>query len=158
MTEPKSARSSPYVHGSGAAEQARLGTMNEILNARQLAAIGPIDGERVLEVGAGTGLFALELSRAAGPTGCVVAVERDLRQLSVASELCREPDSTECDKTCRDSSRTDNDPEHECQSHADIDAHGRCDAPECARRCMDLRRLVDVKRRVCHGNLPSRKA
>lgn len=82
MAEP--ARGSSYVHGSEPSEQERLGWMNAILNPRHLAAIGDIAGRRVLELGAGTGLFAAELARAVGSAGRVVAVERDARQLERA--------------------------------------------------------------------------
>ena len=77
-------RASSYVHGAEPSEQERLGWMNAILNPRHLAAIGAIEGARVLELGAGTGLFAAELARAVGDGGRVVAVERDARQLERA--------------------------------------------------------------------------
>jgi len=83
------ARESHYVHGSAPAEQARLGLMNRILNARHLQAIAPAGGERVLDVGSGTGVFALELARAVGEQGRVLCIERDERQLAAARELLR---------------------------------------------------------------------
>lgn len=60
--------------------------MNRILNARCLAELGLEGGERVLEIGAGTGIFATDLARAVGPEGCVVAVEQDEAQLRSARE------------------------------------------------------------------------
>lgn len=42
-----------------------------------LAALGPLDGARVLDLYAGAGLFTLPLARAVGPTGRVIAVEGD---------------------------------------------------------------------------------
>ena len=75
-----------YLHGTTPAEHARLGRMNRLLNAPNLAFLELGDGERVLEVGAGTGVFASELARAVGPQGSVVAIERDAAQLSQARE------------------------------------------------------------------------
>ena len=83
------ARESHYVHGSAPQEQARLGLMNRVLNRRHLQAIALAGGERVLDVGSGTGLFARELARAVGPAGRVVGVERDGRQLDAAREHLR---------------------------------------------------------------------
>ena len=80
-------RPSQYVHGSAPAEQERLRLLNTILNRRHLERIAPHAGARVLELGAGTGVFALELARAVGPRGSVVAVEQDERQLAAAREL-----------------------------------------------------------------------
>lgn len=81
-------RRSSYVHGAEPSEQERLGWMNAILNPRHLASLALQGGERVLELGAGTGLFAHELCRAVGERGRVVAVERDERQLARAREVC----------------------------------------------------------------------
>jgi ubiquinone/menaquinone biosynthesis C-methylase UbiE len=88
MASEPSARRSSYVHGAEPSEQERLGGMNAILNARHLAALALQGGEHVLELGAGTGLFARELCRAVGERGRVVAVERDERQLARAREVC----------------------------------------------------------------------
>lgn len=71
---------SHYVHGSTPQEQARLELMNEILNRRCLAHLALRGGERVLDVGAGTAGFALELARAGA--GRVLAIERDEQQLA----------------------------------------------------------------------------
>jgi ubiquinone/menaquinone biosynthesis C-methylase UbiE len=86
------ARASHYVHGSDPREQARLELMNRLLNPRHLAAIAPAPGARVLDLGCGTALFALELARAVGADGRVVAVERDPRQLEAArARLAADP-------------------------------------------------------------------
>jgi SAM-dependent methyltransferase len=84
MAERPLPRVSSYVHGAEPPEQQRLAWMNALLNPRHLAAIGPLEGARVLELGAGPGLFAAELARAAGPRGSVVAIERDARQIEWA--------------------------------------------------------------------------
>ncbi len=78
-----------YLHGSSAVEQDRLALMNDILNARCLEAIVPREGESVLEMGAGTGIFARELACAVGPGGRVVAIERDGAQFEAAQEGSR---------------------------------------------------------------------
>jgi SAM-dependent methyltransferase len=80
-------RESQYVHGSAPAEQDRLRLLNALLNRRHLDSLDLRGGERVLELGAGTGVFALELGRAVGPRGAVIAVERDERQLASARAL-----------------------------------------------------------------------
>ena len=74
-----------YLHGSSAQEQERLALMNRILNARCLDVVAPAAGERVLELGAGTGIFAADLAAAVAP-GEVVAVERDEAQWRAARE------------------------------------------------------------------------
>jgi len=75
---------SQYVHGTHPAEQARLGILNEILNERELPELRLRPGERVLEMGAGTGVCARAMARAIGPDGRVVAVERNDEQLMTA--------------------------------------------------------------------------
>lgn len=79
MTDPGP---SPYIHGSEPDEQQRLARLNGWINAmsRPRAAVQP--GDRVLEIGAGLGHFALELAEDAAPDGCVVGIERDPRQLA----------------------------------------------------------------------------
>lgn len=94
-----------YLHGSSPEEQERLALMNSILNARCLEVVAPRPGERVLELGAGTGIFAGALAqqvRAAesngaggangtdGANGIVVAIERDKRQLAEATKVANE--------------------------------------------------------------------
>jgi SAM-dependent methyltransferase len=72
-----------YIHGTSAAEHERLGWMNRLLNARELDAIGLRGDERVLELGAGTGLFARALAERL-PRGSVLGIELDERQLAAA--------------------------------------------------------------------------
>lgn len=73
----------PYIHGTSPEEQDRLGWMNQLLNGRELDAIGLTGGERVLELGAGTGLFARAMIQRL-PRGSLLGIELDERQLAVA--------------------------------------------------------------------------
>lgn len=77
---------SHYVHGASREEQARLGMMNAILNARCIAELALRGGEKILDVGAGLGEFSRELARAAGPDVRVIAIEREAGQLAAARE------------------------------------------------------------------------
>ena len=77
-----------YIHGTSPEEQARLAWMNALLNRRELDAIGLAGGERVLEMGAGTGVFARALAERL-PRGSVVAIELDERQLAAARDASR---------------------------------------------------------------------
>lgn len=72
-----------YIHGSSPAEQVRLGQMNQLLNARELDALGLAGAERVLELGAGTGVFARALALRV-PRGQVLGIELDPQQLAAA--------------------------------------------------------------------------
>src|SRR5262245_66652770 len=72
-----------YIHGTSAAEHERLGWMNRLLNERELDAIGLRGDERVLELGAGTGLFARALAERLS-RGRVLGIEFDERQLAAA--------------------------------------------------------------------------
>jgi len=74
---------SSYIHGTSAAEHERLAWMNRLLNARELDAIGLSGDERVLELGAGTGLFARALAERL-PRGHVLGIELDELQLAAA--------------------------------------------------------------------------
>ena len=76
-----------YIHGTSAEEQERLALMNRILNDACLEQLELCGGERVLELGAGTGIFAAELARAVGDDGRVLAIERDPEQIAGASAL-----------------------------------------------------------------------
>ncbi len=78
---------STYIHGTSPVEQSRLALMNSVLNPPCLARLALRPGERVLECGAGIGLLAREMARAVGPSGRVVAVERDAEQLATARRL-----------------------------------------------------------------------
>jgi SAM-dependent methyltransferase len=72
-----------YIHGTSESEHERLGWMNRLLNEQELEALGLAGRERVLEMGAGTGIFARALAaRLAG--GSVLGIEYDERQLAAA--------------------------------------------------------------------------
>lgn len=71
--------SSDYVLGSHAEELERLRFQHQLWRPLARAAwrrAGLAPGERVLDLGAGPGFAALELARAVGPTGQVLALER----------------------------------------------------------------------------------
>jgi SAM-dependent methyltransferase len=74
-----------YIHGTSAEEQVRLGWMNQLLNAQELDAIAVRGDERVLEMGAGTGLFACALAERL-PRGTLLGIELDERQLTAARQ------------------------------------------------------------------------
>ena len=80
-----------YIHGTSPREQSRLELMNGILNSRCLAAMELRGGERILEMGAGTGLFAADLARQAGPGGAVLALEIDEEQFAAAARRAANP-------------------------------------------------------------------
>ncbi len=77
-----------YIHGASSEEQARLLLMNRILNQRAVDELALQGHERVLEMGAGTGVFARALA-AALPRGGVLGIERDPNQFQAARQLAR---------------------------------------------------------------------
>jgi SAM-dependent methyltransferase len=80
---------SVYVHGTAPAEQRRLAALSALLDARELALLHLRGDERVLELGAGLGIFARVMSRTLG-AGEVVAVEQSPAQIARGRELARE--------------------------------------------------------------------
>jgi len=76
-----------YIHGASPEEQERLALMNSIINERCLPVVAPSDGDRILDVGAGTGIFARDLAEIVGPEGHVVGVEINPQQLAAAQKL-----------------------------------------------------------------------
>jgi len=83
--------SSEYLHGTTGAEQARLGLLNRILNPRTIELVELAPGSRVIDFGAGTGIFARELARSASGVQ-VVAIERDPAQIQAARALAHAAD------------------------------------------------------------------
>ena len=81
---------SRYIHGTTLVEQRRLSRMNDLLNAAALREIGPCEGARILDVGCGLGQLSRALSRAAGPDGSVLGIERSPEQIALAHRLARD--------------------------------------------------------------------
>jgi len=77
--------SSHYAHGTDAAEQQRLSTMNRLLNDRCLAAAQLGKGERIVDFGAGLGQFSRDMARATGVK--VLGIERSAEQIRNAMAL-----------------------------------------------------------------------
>lgn len=78
---------SHYIHGTDPDEQRRLALLNQVLNARCLAEVAPLPGDRVLDVGSGLGQFTHALATAAGAQGRVLGIERSPDQLAHARAL-----------------------------------------------------------------------
>jgi ubiquinone/menaquinone biosynthesis C-methylase UbiE len=64
--------------------------MNAWINRRCAEALAVRPGDRVLDVGAGLGLFSRELARRVGPGGRVLGVERSPEQISAGERRARE--------------------------------------------------------------------
>jgi ubiquinone/menaquinone biosynthesis C-methylase UbiE len=77
-----------YVHGTHAEEQRRLSDLNALINGASLAALAPVRGERVLDVGSGLGQFLRAVARITEATA--VGVERSAGQVGRAVEQARE--------------------------------------------------------------------
>lgn len=75
---------SSYIHGTTPEEQQRLGLMNDILNDSCRNELRLQGGERVLDLGCGTGVFSRVLARSVGTQGRVLAIERSAEQLAIA--------------------------------------------------------------------------
>jgi SAM-dependent methyltransferase len=80
MTEP-----SRYVHGTDPEEQARLSTLNDLLNGACVREIAMQGGERLLDVGAGLGQLTRAFARVAGAPA--VGIERSSEQIAAARRL-----------------------------------------------------------------------
>lgn len=83
---------SMYIHGTDPAEQARLGLMNELLNAPSIRELQIKRHERILEVGCGTGQFARLMAKAADARA--VAIDRSEEQLNAARNQAAEAGET----------------------------------------------------------------
>ncbi len=75
---------SSYIHGSSRTERDRLTLMNELINDRCLDALNLRNEKRVLDVGAGTGLFTRLMAETLPAESSIVAVERDPEQVEAA--------------------------------------------------------------------------
>lgn len=86
---------SRYIHGSASEEQARLSTLNDILNRAYIDVVGPRPGERILDLGCGLGQFTTMMAERSGAghgkrrTAAVVGIERDPKQLAAAMRVRR---------------------------------------------------------------------
>src|ERR1043166_2419654 len=85
----KSCQDQPYIHGSKPTEQRRLSDLNELLNQTCLRELALKGDESVLDVGCGLGQFTRVLARTVQPSGRVVGVERDAKQLAEARRQAR---------------------------------------------------------------------
>jgi SAM-dependent methyltransferase len=74
--------SSQYIHGTTPDEQARLSLLNDLLNARSVAALHLAGGEKILDVGSGLGQLTRAMARAACTK--VIGIERSQEQLAEA--------------------------------------------------------------------------
>ncbi len=78
---------SSYVHGTDAVEQQRLDLMNRIINEPSLRELNLTPGQRVLDVGSGTGQFSRLMARVVGEAGTVIGIEREEKQRATAERL-----------------------------------------------------------------------
>ena len=91
------AMESDYIHGSSPDEQHRLALLNDLLNKSCLAELGLKVGDRVLDLGSGTGQFTRLMAGEVGGTGRVLGIERDRRQLDEAKRLAEASGETRVD-------------------------------------------------------------
>jgi SAM-dependent methyltransferase len=80
MTEARS----HYVHGTDPEEQHRLSQLNELLNDGSLRELALRGGERILDLGCGTGQLTRRMGAAAGAGGYVLGIDRSPEQLDQA--------------------------------------------------------------------------
>lgn len=73
---------SDYIHGTAPLEQARLSRLNDLLNVGSLRELNLHGGERILDVGSGTGQLSRAMARVSGVR--VVGVERSAEQVAEA--------------------------------------------------------------------------
>lgn len=79
--------SSVYVLGHAEAEVECLqlqGHILEPLTRRLISACGIYEGTRTLEFGCGVGDVSLLLAEAVGPSGAIVAIDREMRTVDIA--------------------------------------------------------------------------
>jgi SAM-dependent methyltransferase len=90
MSDQPTPPTSHYIHGTSPTEQQRLSLLNDYLNQASLRELGLRGGEMVLDVGSGLGQFTRAMARAVGPTGQVIGIEPDSRQLAEAQRQARD--------------------------------------------------------------------
>jgi SAM-dependent methyltransferase len=90
MTDSADSKSSVYIHGSTAPEQARLSRLNQLMNEAAMRELAIPKGVSILDVGCGLGQLSRDMARASGPGVKAVGVERDPIQLSKAVALAAE--------------------------------------------------------------------
>src|SRR2546421_13066208 len=72
-----------YIHGTAPEEQARLSTLNDLLNRAALRELALRGGEKNVDFGAGLGQLTRDMARAA--KGRVVGIERSPKQIAEAT-------------------------------------------------------------------------
>src|ERR1700722_7864999 len=86
MRDSTDSNASIYIHGSTPPEQARLATLNRLLNEGALRELAITSNCSVLDVGSGLGQLTRAMARTSGGAK-VVGVERDPAQLSAAKSF-----------------------------------------------------------------------
>jgi SAM-dependent methyltransferase len=90
MYDSTDAKTSVYIHGSTPPEQARLATLNRLLNEGALRELAIKANCSILDVGSGLGQLTRALAQASGRGAKVVGVERDGAQLAAAKSFAAE--------------------------------------------------------------------
>ena len=80
-------RASSYLHGTAPEEQARLSTLNRLMNDAALRELALRGGERIADFGSGLGQLTRAMARAAGTR--VLGIERSAEQLAEAVRQAR---------------------------------------------------------------------
>src|SRR5947199_4726494 len=75
-------RSGSYLHGTAPEEQARLSTLNDLLNRAALRELRLRGGEKIADFGAGLGQLTRDMARAAGRAA--FGIERSPKQIAEA--------------------------------------------------------------------------
>ncbi|MFL5390833.1 MAG: class I SAM-dependent methyltransferase [Myxococcales bacterium] len=81
-------RSGSYLHGTAPEEQARLSTLNDLLNRAAMRELRLRGGEKIADFGAGLGQLSRDMARAAGRA--VFAIERSPKQIVEAMRQAAE--------------------------------------------------------------------
>src|SRR5688572_24178914 len=77
-----------YIHGTEPGEQERLAALNRLTNKAFVEFLRIAPGMRVLEVGSGLGLLAVDVASAAADVQ-VVGVEKSSAQIAAAAKAAR---------------------------------------------------------------------